>query len=97
MENPAYNRSTNSQGSVWAGLGLTVLLHLCQAPMGVVTGAISVLLIGVSQVLYMIPALVIVHSKGRTKTFNGLLIGAGITFLLNAACTGLVLFAVIRN
>ena len=55
---------------------------------GNLTLLIPLLLIGITQCIYMIPAIVIVNAKGKSHLVKGLLIGAGITFLLNAACTG---------
>ena len=47
--------------------------------------------IGVSQWIYIIPAIVLAFAKGKSHLVKGLLIGAGITFLLNAACAGAVM------
>ena len=47
---------------------------------------------GVTQVLYMVPAILIARVSGRPRLANGLIIGAGLTFLLNAACWGLIQF-----
>jgi hypothetical protein len=76
-------------GEVWRGLGLAFLLHLGQIPLGVISSGISLILIGISQLLYLVPAIIIYSKKGRPDLVKGLLIGGGITFLLNAACTGL--------
>jgi ABC-type Fe3+-siderophore transport system permease subunit len=48
--------------------------------------------IGISQLVYMIPAFVIMQRKGSTETAKGLIIGAAITFLLNATCNGVLYF-----
>jgi len=71
---------------VWKGIGLALLLHLLLFlhPPGVV-------LIGLVQLIYIIPAIIIANVKGRKGIVQGLLIGAGITFLVNAACFGIVL------
>jgi hypothetical protein len=73
------------KGDVWKGIGLTVLLHLLQFlfPM-------AVLFIGISQLVYMIPAMILFRKK--SGILQGLLIGAAITFLLNAACFGYFAF-----
>ena len=44
---------------------------------------------GVSQLVYMIPAILIFRRKGDSETAKGLIVGASITFLLNATCNGL--------
>jgi hypothetical protein len=53
-------------------------------------GFLFFLLIGITQLVYVIPALVILHRRGQPKAVKGLIIGATITFLLNAACWGLL-------
>lgn len=69
---------------VWAGIGLLALLHLL-----LFVFPIAFFFIGVAQLIYLIPALILF--RNRKGVFQGLLIGAGVTFLLNAACFGLVL------
>lgn len=87
---------------VWLGILYCLLLHVAAAALiyGIISVAdaetVTILLlmalgfIGVTQVLYITPAAIIAKKKGRTGIMQGLLIGAGITFLLNAACYGLV-------
>ncbi len=75
------------RGSVWAGIGLLALLHLIQIPLLFVAG---IFWIGLSQLVYVVPAAIILMNKRRTATANGLWIGAGITFLINGACFGLL-------
>jgi ABC-type Fe3+-siderophore transport system permease subunit len=48
--------------------------------------------VGLSQLVYMIPAILIARRKGETETAKGLIVGASITFLLNATCNGLLFF-----
>ena len=80
--------------SVWAGIGLTILLHMIQIPLAFVTSGIAVFFIGLSQLLYMIPVFVWVLVKQKEPELaKGLAIGAAITFLLNAACFGIVFSA----
>ena len=94
-----------SKGSISAGLGLTLVFHLlAQVPtffllLLIVTGEEGLILafgplmyIGLSQLLYMIPAVLIFRRRGDTETAKGLIVGASITFLLNATCNGLVYF-----
>jgi len=72
----------------WArGLGLLLLLHLIQIPFAVVTFGISLIAIGLSQLVYVIPAIIISRRKGRPGIVKGLIIGAAITLLLNGTCT----------
>jgi hypothetical protein len=50
--------------------------------------------IGVAQALYVGPAFWWARRRGLSRLAQGLLIGAGITFLLNAACWGLIAISV---
>lgn len=85
---PAGNSGGNGKkpwkGSrVWAGIGLVALLHLLNLifPM-------ALAFIGITQLIYVGPALV--YFRKDTAMMQGILIGAGITFLINAACFGIV-------
>src|SRR5256885_2063390 len=89
-------------GNAWAGIGLTIVLHLIQIPIAIIFMVISgdqpyfyfpILFIGISQLIYMIPAIIIFAVNKKTHIVKGLIIGAAIVFLLNAACTGLFLGA----
>ena len=90
-----------SRGSIWAGLGLTVALHfVIQVPTVFILGFITrgeralyltflpLMYVGLSQLVYMIPAILIARRKGESTTAKGLIIGASLTFLLNCACSG---------
>ncbi|WP_139488547.1 hypothetical protein [Brevibacillus dissolubilis] len=50
---------------------------------------VAYIIIGLAQLVYVIPFAIYFYKNGRTNMFNGILIGAAITFLLNAACFGL--------
>ena len=92
-----------SKGSIAAGLGLAFLFHVSAVVVmfiiatvtpdeqGMELLAFSLMYLGLFQLLYMIPAILISRGRGSTETAKGLIIGASITFLLNAACSGLVL------
>ena len=89
--------ASQPEGSALIGFLLSLLLHLLQIPIVIILSLfeselliLSVLFIGVSQLVYMIPAIVIAFAKGKPQLGKGFLIGAGITFLLNAACFGLI-------
>ena len=76
---------------IWRGLGLTLLLHLLQLPFALFSSGASLLLIGLSQGLYIVPAMIIAGIKHRPGMLIGLLIGAALTFLLSVAtCMGLL-------
>ncbi|MCY3000249.1 MAG: hypothetical protein NTV21_00360 [Planctomycetota bacterium] len=49
------------------------------------------LVVGVLQLVYMLPAYLIAIFRKRRLTARGLLIGATVTFLLNAACLGVAM------
>jgi len=91
-----------SRGGIWAGLGLTLLFHVVAAiVMVIILLAVPdersaefmfypLLYMGLSQLAYMVPAILICRRRGSTETAKGMIIGASITFLLSAACTGLL-------
>ena len=68
---------------VWLGIGLLTVLHLL-----LFLFPIAFFFISIAQIIYLIPAIIIFRKKNGI--IQGLLIGAGITFLLNAACFGLL-------
>ncbi|NUP96125.1 MAG: hypothetical protein HUU28_08170 [Planctomycetaceae bacterium] len=90
-----------SSGSVLLGFLLAVGLHglavvLCCAfaalfleEVGV--GLVPFLFVGVTQLVYLGPAAAFAFALKRNKTLTGILIVGGITFLLNAACFGVLL------
>ena len=77
--------------SIWTGIALTILLHLIQIPLSFLTSGLSFLFIGLSQLLYMIPVFLWVTVRQKELELSkGLVVGAAITFLLNATCVGIV-------
>ena len=89
-EPEAFQPPTNPPSYDWLrGLGLLLLLHLIQIPFAVVTIGISLIVLGLSQLVYVIPAIIISRRKGRPGIAKGLIIGAAITLLLNGTCTAL--------
>lgn len=79
---------TNPAIPDWAlGLGLLLLLHLIQIPLAAGSLGISLIFLGISQLLYVIPAVLIARRKARPGIAKGLIIGAALTFLLNGTCT----------
>jgi len=95
-----------SRGSIWSGLGLTLLFHfVTQVPTIFILGValrgeraitltfLPLMFIGLSQLAYVIPAILVARRKGESETSKGLIIGASLTFLLNAACTGPLLLS----
>jgi hypothetical protein len=91
-----------SKGSVWSGLGVTLVLHMLvqvaaffilvtivSGERGLELAILPLGYIGVSQLVYMIPAILIFRRRGDAETAKGLIVGGSITFLLNATCNGL--------
>lgn len=66
-------------------------LHVCQVIFFPFAGSGGLAVIGVSQLLYVIPAIIIVARKKQKDWLIGLLIAAGATFIANAVCFGLVM------
>jgi len=81
----------SGQGEIWRGIGLALLMHLIQIPLAAATVFFSLIFMGISQLLYIVPAIFIYRGKGRPGVVKGLIIAAAITFLLNATCSALVL------
>ena len=78
---------------VLTGILLVGALHLLQLLVGFIFPpvlAFSFFFIGLTQLVYVIPAILIVRRKGRPDIVKGIIIGAAVTFLLNAACYGLI-------
>ena len=75
---------------IWLGIGLTALLHLVAL---VLLTALNweqfLVFIGGTQLVYILPVSLIFIFKKRSSIAAGMWIGAGITFLLNAACFGI--------
>ncbi len=101
LDRPASELAELSPGSVALGLGLTVMFHvIVQVPTffllmaiasserGLELPILAAMYIGLSQLVYMIPAVLFSRHRGETETAKGLVIGASVTFLLNAACSG---------
>lgn len=85
-------------GSPWRGVGLTLLLHILQIPIAVVVSFVSsdpysfimpLIFFSLTQLVYMVPAILIAMYADKPHIVKGLLIGAGISVLLNASCADL--------
>jgi hypothetical protein len=73
-----------SKKDVWMGIGITAGLHLL-----LFLFMPAFFAIGVVQFLYLLPAIFFLRQK--KGIVQGILIGAGITFLVNCACFGYVI------
>jgi hypothetical protein len=103
---PATPAATSNR-DVLKGVGLTAIGHvipvvplafLSLISRGMGPGILPIFYfgIGITQLIYVIPGIVYFRRHGRPLIAKGIIIGASITFLLNAACFG-VLFAVLSN
>jgi len=68
------------------GLLLAFGLHVFQFFLVPLTNGHSLLFVGVSQLLYVLPAIASFWRDRENGLVKGLIIGASITFLLNASC-----------
>jgi hypothetical protein len=89
-------RAAHGAGDIWRGIGLGLLPQLIQIPLAAVTSLISLVFIGVSQLLYIIPVIVIYGRRRRPGIVKGLAIAAALTFLLNGACAA-IFFAMLAS
>ena len=80
------------KGSVGWGVGQILLFHLVQIPLAAMTMFLSLAVISVSQLAYVIPAIVVARRKGHEETVKGIIIAASVSALLNIACTGYVFY-----
>jgi hypothetical protein len=87
---PTGNRETGL--SLLLGMFLPLPLLLLQIPL-LFVNLIALPLMGITQVLYIVPLVLLCRSKGRSKLAMGLIIGASILFLLSASCLGLLLIS----
>ena len=86
------------RGSVGKGIGLAIASHLAQfiiVPIILFGGAGGIVFAmatwGLTQFLYLGPLAWVFHQNGESNTVKGILITAGIGFLLNGACDTLFL------
>ena len=64
--------SPNPTNYDWAlGLGLLCLLHLIQIPLAVMTVGVSLVAIGLTQLVYVIPFVISYRRKGRPGIAKG--------------------------
>lgn len=50
-------------------------------------------LVGITQLVYMVPAILIAQNRGRPGLVKGLIIVAAVVFILNGACWGVSLIS----
>src|SRR5688572_9271065 len=94
--------SPNSEfNDIFAGLAMAFVMNLGWIAVGLFLStsvrdplaaviAVFVLALGVSQLVYIWPAVLIARRRGRPAVAKGLIIGAAITFILSGACWAIV-------
>ena len=85
------------EGLVVKGFAIAAAINIAAAIAGVLTiavgiGVVIVFGIGAVQALWIGPLYAVYRSKRETETAKGILLAAGITFLLNAGCWGYAVF-----
>ena len=85
--------SKPNEGSMGKGFGLAAAINLGAALMGIPMIFVGIGLaltfgIGIVQVCWIVPLCLMYHRREETATVKGMLLAAGITFLLNAGCWG---------
>ncbi len=68
------------------GGGLLLMLGI----VGPDLAPIAIVCVGITQLVYMVPAMVLAHIKKQPGIVKGVAIITAITFLLNAGCFGLI-------
>jgi hypothetical protein len=90
--NEEHSLAVESKGSIAWGVGQILLWHLAQIPLAFMTMFLSLAVICVSQLAYVIPAIIIARRKGHDNTVKGIIIAASLTALLNIACSGYIFY-----
>ena len=88
-------------GSIWRGIligiGVSIGGLLASAAlMAVMVGSYLLIGFGLTQLLWVIPLYLYFARNGQKETGKGILIVAGLVFLLNASCWGFLMDGKIR-
>jgi len=89
------------RGSIWIGILSVAIGHVVSVSTAFLLdfilrgqggiGLITLCCIGLVQLLYVLPLIILHDRRGRARTRNGIQIAAVITLLLNATCFGVVM------
>ena len=79
-------KGTMKSKEVWKGIGLLALCHLVW-----LVFPLAYVAVGVVQIVYAVPLYIILYRKKQVLMAQGVLLGMGFTFLINATCFGIVL------
>ncbi|MFC4779524.1 hypothetical protein ACFO9Q_22320 [Paenibacillus sp. GCM10023252] len=74
---------------LWKGIGLVALGHMAILLISILFEFIPILFLGLVQIVYVLPLAAVFHKDPAMQ--QGIFLAAGLTFLLNAACFGIVL------
>ena len=80
------NRGSRARGILYLALGHIALVIFWRNP----DIGMAALFIGITQLIYAVPMMIFCGVRGQYDTVSGIALGAGITFMLNAACFGVV-------
>jgi len=87
-------RRPATPGTLWKRVGIFAgWVALAQVVLGLATGGVSVFFVGVSQLLAVVPLAIYAAKKKDNLLLKVTLIGAGVVFMLNAACFGVLAFS----
>ena len=73
---------------------ISIAIFAGKSAAGISGLVVAIIGFGVTQLVYMIPAILIFKKRGETKTVQGLVIGASVTFLLSAMCSAPFLYGI---
>ncbi|HEY0828224.1 MAG TPA: hypothetical protein VGE40_09015 [Bacilli bacterium] len=86
------DKTKSHVSQVWGGMGIGTLLNILLALLLLLIYREILVGIGLAQLIVILPA--VLYWRKNTGMVQGLLIAAGLTFLLNAACFGLVMYSI---
>lgn len=83
------NRET---GDGWSGCAIVFGCNFLALTLSIGSGYFIqfILFIGVIQLIYIIPLIIVAKRKGKTGLVKGMAIGAGVVFLLQSLCYGML-------
>lgn len=84
------------QGSFIKGFGIGAAMTVGGVLLSILVGFWPLFGIGVVQALWIVPVWLSFRRRGESESAKGVLLAAGITFLLNAACWGVLMSGKIR-
>jgi hypothetical protein len=91
QEHEKVRRKIRRSNGAWQGFGLTVFLNVLVFYIFLSFFAWISMYIGVTQLIYLIPLMI--WRRKSPGMLQGIIIGASVTFLLNAACFGIIFSA----